>query len=284
MLATATVSSSTTTTTSSYPQFWWASEDPIIFGHNQNQNQNQNLTTTANLQMSYFETLLTSSPTSSPSFDTINNNNIPNNNNNNNNEPLLMFDDDEDDEENDDEKAKKLNHNASERDRRRRINSLYSSLRSLLPPQHHSKKLSIPATVSKVLKYIPELQKQVENLIRQKETLISRISGHETNPTAARKVPIQPSSSSSSAVSATQINPNEIIVQTSMPKSETNPFSETVKGFEDLGFLLINASSFESSASNRVFFNLHLQAQENQVIDAEMLKEKVLAFSHIIQV
>ena len=29
--------------------------------------------------------------------------------------------------------AKKLNHNASERDRRKKINSLYSSLRSLLP-------------------------------------------------------------------------------------------------------------------------------------------------------
>lgn len=30
--------------------------------------------------------------------------------------------------------AKKLYHNASERDRRKRINTLYSSLRSLLPP------------------------------------------------------------------------------------------------------------------------------------------------------
>ena len=32
--------------------------------------------------------------------------------------------------------VKKLNHNASERDRRKRINGLYSSLRSLLPPAY----------------------------------------------------------------------------------------------------------------------------------------------------
>ncbi|KAJ7972130.1 Transcription factor ORG2 [Quillaja saponaria] len=45
----------------------------------------------------------------------------------------------------------KLNHNASERDRRKK------------------KKLSIPATVSRaLLKYLPELQQQVEELINKK--------------------------------------------------------------------------------------------------------------------
>lgn len=37
-----------------------------------------------------------------------------------------------------DQTVKKLNHNASERDRRKKINSLYSSLRSLLPPSDHT--------------------------------------------------------------------------------------------------------------------------------------------------
>ncbi|KAJ6700145.1 ACHAETE-SCUTE TRANSCRIPTION FACTOR-RELATED [Salix purpurea] len=75
--------------------------------------------------------------------------------------------------------VKKLHHNASERDRRKKINSLYSSLRSLLPASDHMKKLSIPSTISRVLKYIPELQQQVEKQIQRKEELLSKLSGQE---------------------------------------------------------------------------------------------------------
>ncbi|GMN60898.1 hypothetical protein TIFTF001_029993, partial [Ficus carica] len=71
---------------------------------------------------------------------------------------------------------KKLSHNANERDRRKTINSLYSSLRSLLPVSDQMKKLSNPATVLRVLKYIPELEKQVKALIQKKEELFSSIS------------------------------------------------------------------------------------------------------------
>ncbi|XP_019162255.1 PREDICTED: transcription factor bHLH101-like isoform X2 [Ipomoea nil] len=76
---------------------------------------------------------------------------------------------------------KKLSHNASERDRRKRINALYSSLRSLLPDSDQARKLSIPATVSRVVKYIPELQKQVERLQQKKEELGSRICRQESS-------------------------------------------------------------------------------------------------------
>ncbi|KAJ4804801.1 basic helix-loop-helix (bHLH) DNA-binding superfamily protein [Rhynchospora pubera] len=67
---------------------------------------------------------------------------------------------------------KKLNHNAYERDRRKKLNSLYLSLRMLLPEAERSKKMSIPTTVSRVLKYIPELQKQVAKLTKKKEKLL----------------------------------------------------------------------------------------------------------------
>ena len=40
--------------------------------------------------------------------------------------------------------VKKLNHNASERDRRKKINSLYSSLRSLLPASDHKVLFLVP--------------------------------------------------------------------------------------------------------------------------------------------
>ncbi|XP_038686045.1 transcription factor ORG2-like [Tripterygium wilfordii] len=73
--------------------------------------------------------------------------------------------------------SKKLNHNASERHRRKKINGFYSSLRSLLPFDDQ-KKLSIPATVARVTKYIPELQQEVVRLVQKKEDLCARLSGH----------------------------------------------------------------------------------------------------------
>uniref|UniRef100_A0A803QPJ0 BHLH domain-containing protein n=1 Tax=Cannabis sativa TaxID=3483 RepID=A0A803QPJ0_CANSA len=75
--------------------------------------------------------------------------------------------------------VKKLNHNASERDRRKKINDLYSSLRALLPLSDQTKKMSIPATVSRVLKYVPLLQEEVEGLVRKRDELLSRIQSKQ---------------------------------------------------------------------------------------------------------
>ena len=72
------------------------------------------------------------------------------------------------------------------------------------------KKLSIPQTVSRSLKYIPELQ--VKKLIQKKEELLVRVSGQraiehyvEPQPKAvARYV---------STISATKLGDNEVMVQ-----------------------------------------------------------------------
>ena len=45
--------------------------------------------------------------------------------------------------------------------------------------------LSIPATISRVLKYIPELQQQVEGLTKKKEEILLRIS-HEGDAVISR--------------------------------------------------------------------------------------------------
>ncbi|KAF2567929.1 hypothetical protein F2Q68_00023771, partial [Brassica cretica] len=74
---------------------------------------------------------------------------------------------------------KKLNHNASERERRKKINTMFSSLRSCLPASDQSKKLSVSATVSHALNYIPELQEQVKQLIKKKDDLSFQISGQK---------------------------------------------------------------------------------------------------------
>ncbi|KAI3472269.1 hypothetical protein Pfo_029757 [Paulownia fortunei] len=174
--------------------------------------------------------------------------------------------------------VKKLNHNASERDRRKRINTLYSTLRSLLPPQDQSRKLSIPATVSRVVKYIPELQKEVERLSQKKQNLMSKVSRVEEDSSFGLKNQrIKSIQSSVSAVSATQISDREIVIQSSVPKAEKRSFSEAVMSLEEEGFLTMNATCFESF-EGRVFYNLHLQAQGSQIMDAEMLKEKVWPF------
>ncbi|GFP80820.1 transcription factor org2 [Phtheirospermum japonicum] len=179
---------------------------------------------------------------------------------------------------------KKLNHNASERDRRKKINTLYSTLRSLLPPEDHSRKLSIPTTVSRVLNYIPELQKEVERLSKKRERLTSskaKIEEEEAAAAAAafsNKKKRMKSNERVSVISATPISDREIVFHISMSKTEKLSISEAVMRLENEGFIAINAASFQSF-DGRLFYNLHLQAQGSQVpMDAEMLKKKVWPF------
>nr|WKE35225.1 basic helix-loop-helix family protein [Rosa persica] len=157
--------------------------------------------------------------------------------------------------------AKKLNHNASERDRRKKINNLYSSLRSLVPADH-AKKLSIPATVSRVLKYIPELQQQVEGLIQKRDELLSKISQQENVVLLQEEKQVKStarrSRSSLSAVSTTRLSDGEVTIQISTINSSHNFISRILQSLEEDGLELLNASSFESSGG-RIFYNLHLQ-------------------------
>ncbi|KAL3819707.1 hypothetical protein ACJIZ3_005612 [Penstemon smallii] len=172
--------------------------------------------------------------------------------------------------------VKKLNHNASERERRKRINNLYFTLRSLLPQQDQSGKLSIPATISKVLKYIPEQQKEIDRLIQKKERLMSKISRQEETLTTnlRKKRRIEPNQST---LSVTRISDQEMIIQSSISKVEKASFSEALLSLEQEGLFVKSASCFES-CEGRVFYNLHLQAQGNLIMDAEILKEKLWSF------
>ncbi|KAM5551883.1 transcription factor ORG2-like [Rosa sericea] len=175
--------------------------------------------------------------------------------------------------------AKKLNHNASERDRRKKINNLYSSLRSLVPADH-ANRLSIPATVSRVLKYIPELQQQVEGLIQKRDKLLSKISQQENvvlQEEKQVKSTARRSRSSLSAVSTTRLSDSEIASQISTIKSSHNFISRILQSLEEDGLELLNASSFESSGG-RVFYNLHLQVDMFCRLECENLREKLMSF------
>ncbi|CAA3018763.1 transcription factor ORG2-like [Olea europaea subsp. europaea] len=172
--------------------------------------------------------------------------------------------------------VKKLNHNASERDRRKRINTQYSTLRSLLPVADQRKKLSIPSTVSRVLKYIPELQKEVERLLEKKENLVAKISKQENSIQHRKQRRTVDHQSSILAVSANRIGDRDVVIQLSKLKTKKGSFSEALLELEQEGILVLNASSFESF-DGRVFYNLHLQVQGSQAIDVEILKEKILS-------
>ncbi|CAH2063907.1 unnamed protein product [Thlaspi arvense] len=172
---------------------------------------------------------------------------------------------------------KKLNHNASERDRRKKINSLLSSLRSCLPASDQSKKLSIPQTVSRSLKYIPELQEQVKKLTQKKEELLVPVSGqrdifHYDKP--------QPKAVASyvSVVSATRLGDNEVMVQISSSETHNFSISNVLSGLEEDGFVLVDVSSSRSQGE-RHFYTLHLQVDkmdDHYKMNCEELRERML--------
>ncbi|XP_059462194.1 transcription factor ORG2-like [Corylus avellana] len=173
--------------------------------------------------------------------------------------------------------SKKIFHNASERDRRKKMNGLYSTLRSLLPGADEMKKSSIPTTVSRVVKYIPELQEQVMGMIQKKEELLSRICGEGDHETRQEKKPKSRAWSTLSTVTATQLDDGgEVVIQISTYAVHKNALSEILVCLEDDGLVLLNASSFESF-EGRVFFNLHLQVERRERLECESLSEKLMS-------
>ncbi|KAL5059237.1 hypothetical protein RYX36_030841 [Vicia faba] len=173
--------------------------------------------------------------------------------------------------------VKKLNHNASERDRRKKINSLISSLRSLLPNEDQTKKMSIPVTISRVLKYIPELQKQVEGLTKKKEELLSRISQQQypVSKESQRKI-IPNNYNSSFVVSTSRLIDNELAIHISSYEPYKIPLSEILMCLENNGFLLLNSSS-SKTFGGRLFYNLHIQVENAQSLECDVLIQKLLS-------
>ncbi|OIT39748.1 PREDICTED: transcription factor ORG2-like [Nicotiana attenuata] len=177
-----------------------------------------------------------------------------------------------------DHMVKKLNHNASERDRRKKINSLYSSLRSLLPASDHAKKLSIPSTISRVLKYIPELQNEVERLIEKKEELTSRTISNKENSADFNKQKRRGGKDSSSLViSASEVGDKEVVIQISALKINKGSLAEAVSDLEDEGLSLLNSSCFETF-EDRVFYTMHFQVHGTMVVELDTLRDKLSSY------
>ena len=128
------------------------------------------------------------------------------------------------------------------------------------------KKSSIPSTVSRVLKYIPELQKEVEGLIQKREELLLRNNSRQRgtdlqvkqeNNCDKMKIISTSRAISLSSFSSSQLNDKEVALQISSYNLDKNPLSEMLHNLEEDGFLVLNSSSFESFGG-RIFHCLHL--------------------------
>ncbi|CAN6994430.1 transcription factor bHLH100 [Brassica rapa] len=170
---------------------------------------------------------------------------------------------------------KKLNHNASERDRRKKINTMFSSLRSCLPASDQSKKLSVSATVSHALNYIPELQEQVKQLIKKKDDLCFQISGQKDLVYADQNGnPEKGGTRYASTVSATRLGETEVMVQISSLQTVKCSFGNLLSGTEEDGLVLMDASSSRSQGE-RLFYTLHFQ-MNNCNLNFEELNDRLL--------
>ncbi|EFH49396.1 predicted protein [Arabidopsis lyrata subsp. lyrata] len=174
---------------------------------------------------------------------------------------------------------KKLNHNASERDRRRKLNALYSSLRDLLPLSDQKRKLSIPMTVARVVKYIPEQKQELQRLSRRKEELLKRIS-RKTHQEQLRNKAMMDSidSSSSQRIAANWLTDTEIAVQ--IATSKWTSVSDMLLRLEENGLNVISVSSSVSSTA-RIFYTLHLQMRGDcKVRLEELINGTLLGLGH----
>ncbi|KAF5191899.1 Transcription factor org2 [Thalictrum thalictroides] len=172
---------------------------------------------------------------------------------------------------------KKLNHNASERDRRKKLNSLCSTLQSLLPNIDNTKKLSIPSTICHVLKYIPQLQSQVERLKQRKETLLSISKQNDSSTHYTRQSSVLHSTGQSlPTVSARRIDDSQVVIHICTLKKNRSIFSEVLEIVEgDNNLHILNASVITSS-ENSLFYTLHVQVNGTQRVECEVLSEKIL--------
>ncbi|KAJ4971287.1 hypothetical protein NE237_004386 [Protea cynaroides] len=176
----------------------------------------------------------------------------------------------------DTEIVKKLSHNASERDRRKRLNDLFFSLRSLIPRTDRSKKLSIPATVSCALKYIPELQKQVQKLMQRKEEILETIYKRRESILPHKQRKSTGIRNIFPVVTVNQVEGKDYVIQISTLKAKNIPLSVILQDFEKEGFHVLNASAF-NSCGKMVCYNLHLQAKETGILECEMLSQQLMS-------
>ncbi|XP_011087740.1 transcription factor bHLH100 [Sesamum indicum] len=176
--------------------------------------------------------------------------------------------------------AKKLDHNAKERIRRMKLNASYLALRSLLPDSRRSKKRwSAPAIVERVVKYIPELENEVEALRSKKDNIVQQSSTSKKKIASAEHQNL--------TVCVNKINQEEAVVQVCMGSREDDEDGEVV-GFtnllqaveDDEGICNIKSASTVDVCESRICCHLHIQVNQSSSEAEgyiEELKDKIIS-------
>nr|GMD44774.1 transcription factor ORG2-like [Ipomoea batatas]GME16228.1 transcription factor ORG2-like [Ipomoea batatas] len=160
--------------------------------------------------------------------------------------------------------VKKLSHNASERDRRKKMNGLFSSLRSLLPPS--------------------DQKKELERLQKKKQELTSRVNSWQKFSASPpefnkrRRVVGGHPHHRQSYLSASQVGERDIVIQICSKKGTKNLFADALSCLEQEGLVLLDSSTFQTSEDRVNFYTLHLQMQGIEVMEVDKLKEKLLSY------
>lgn len=180
--------------------------------------------------------------------------------------------------------TKKAFHNAVERHRRNKLKVLYSELRSLLPNPNPKRKLSIPNTVGRVLKYIPELRNQIEELGRKRAELLTATKRICNNSAVTSKsctgaseqefmneFKHSPQETLSSPINVTvnsSLGSSELLITILACKTGFS-FSTLLLVLEKEGLDLLNASTFLSQ--HGICHNLHLRMRSAEVESSNII-------------
>lgn len=190
--------------------------------------------------------------------------------------------------------TKKAFHNFRERSRRKTLKALYSQLRSLLPNLNPKRKLSIPNTVFRVLKYIPDLRNEIEKLSRERDELVATAKRaisetcvvtsksasnteaeglidfmHSPPPSASQASPDRPSVTVNAEVGRSRIMITIYNCRLGVL------FSRLLILLEKEGLDVLNASSYMSQ--DKVCYDLHLEMIAGRSeIDKNIVQKKLL--------
>lgn len=188
---------------------------------------------------------------------------------------------------------RKAFHNARERHRRKTLKVLYSQLRSLLPNLNPKRKLSIPNTVCRVLKYIPELRNEIEKTSRERDELLAaaKRSISESSPVTSKfaskteaeglidfmQSPPPPANLASpdhpTVTVNTELGNSQMII--AIYKCRLGfLFSRVLKLLEKEGLNVLNASTYLSQ--DKVCHDLHLEMIAGRSeVDTNLLQKKL---------
>ncbi|VVA94899.1 unnamed protein product [Arabis nemorensis] len=158
--------------------------------------------------------------------------------------------------------AKKQDHNAKERLRRMRLHASYLTLGTLLPDPSSSskKKWCAPSIMDRVVTYIPNLHKEVEELTLRKNQLVEAIE-------RKRALDLEPQAPHIRAISVLELggSGDEVVVQICMTKEKEDEFSNLLHVIEMQGFSNLSASTSQVCRDQRVVcYNFHVKMEEKQ--------------------